>query len=110
MDLFQYREKHGEEGIQKLASAADTQVSYLDHLVFYRKRPSADLAHRLIKASGNSLKLEMLLLSTEDMKRKRLELRARITEKQHKEAVKALAKTKPAPKKPSRHAAAAKKN
>lgn len=71
MDLFEYRENFGTEGIKALATKAGTGAKYLEHLVLYRKRPSTDLAHRLIAASGGKLTLGKIMLSSVEMEAKR---------------------------------------
>ena len=75
MDLFEYRKKHGQKAIEKLADDVGTSVKYLGHLIFYRKRPGVDLAHRLVTLSGGQLTILSLMLSTEKLEGKRREIR-----------------------------------
>jgi len=75
MDLFIYNEKFGSGAIERLAKKALTNVNYLSHIILYRKRPGADLAHRLIVASGNVLTIEAIMVSSQAMAIKRNELR-----------------------------------
>ena len=74
MDLFQYQEKHGAAAVTELAAKAGTSAKYLEHIILFRKRPGADLAHRLIVASGDVLTVGAMMLSTDALAAKRVEL------------------------------------
>jgi hypothetical protein len=98
MDLFEYREQYGREAVKALAAKCVDEhgkqvgVKYLEHIVNYRKRPSANLAHRLIAASGNVLTLDRLMLPAVELKKKRAEIQKLRAESALRSAREALAR------------------
>lgn len=60
--LAEYQAIHGTEGLRRLADATGTKLSYLRQLICNAgKKPSADMALKLIQASGGKLTLEGLV-------------------------------------------------
>lgn len=56
MNINDYYIKYGMAGLEKLAEKAGTKLSYLKQLVYTtNKRPSIEMAERLVKASGGKL-------------------------------------------------------
>lgn len=61
MTLNDYFIKHGTKGLRELAEKAGTKLSYLLQLNYSTgKRPSIQMAQRLVEASGGALTLEGL--------------------------------------------------
>ena len=61
MTLNDYFIKHGTKGLRELAEKAGTKLSYLLQLNYSTgKRPSIQMAQRLVDASGGALTLEGL--------------------------------------------------
>jgi hypothetical protein len=75
VDLSDYKEKFGKEAIDRLCVVAGVKPEYMKHLVTYYKRPSADMAHRLISATDGQLTLAELLRPSQELKRLRANLR-----------------------------------
>jgi hypothetical protein len=56
-----YLLKYGQAGFARLAKRAGTKVSYLNQLNYdTNKRPSMEMAQRLVKASGGEITLDGL--------------------------------------------------
>lgn len=55
MNLIEYREKHGPESWNRLAEKANTSHAYIVQLAHGHRRPSIEMMHRLIDASGDEL-------------------------------------------------------
>jgi hypothetical protein len=61
MTLYEYSLAHGTEGLRELAEKAGTKLSYIRQLMYEpNKRPSADMALKIIKASGDTITLHGL--------------------------------------------------
>lgn len=61
MNLNDYYIKHGTAGLERLAQESDTKLSYLKQLVYTtNKRPSIEMARRLVAASGGELTFDGL--------------------------------------------------
>ena len=56
-----YWQRHGSAHCARLAQAAGTSYGYWKQIANQRKRPSIELARRLVHASGGELSLELLL-------------------------------------------------
>ena len=61
MNAKQYREKFGKLGCQALAEAAGTNYDYFYQIAIGHRRPSVELAQRLVEASDGQLELIALL-------------------------------------------------
>jgi hypothetical protein len=61
LDAMEYWMLHGRERVQQLCTDAGTSYDYWKHIANKRKRPSVDLAMRLVEASGGALSLLKLL-------------------------------------------------
>lgn len=61
MNIKQYEKKYGREGIESLASKAGTTFAYVMQIYNGVRRPSVELAEKLVKASGNKLDFVELL-------------------------------------------------
>jgi len=62
MTLAEYQAIYGTKGLIKLAEGAGTKLSYIRQLICTKgKQPSAKMALRLIRASGDKLTLEGLV-------------------------------------------------
>lgn len=61
MTIADFYEKHGLEGLRRLASGAGTDLSYIRALLYSpSKNPSLKMAIALVRASGNELTFEGL--------------------------------------------------
>lgn len=61
MTLYEYYFVHGTDGLTKLAADAGTKLSYLRQLIYEtRKRPSIEMASKIIDASGGKITLHGL--------------------------------------------------
>lgn len=61
MNAKTYLETHGRDAAEKLAIAAGTKLSYFVQFASGHRRPSADLAHRLVEKSHGALDFQSLL-------------------------------------------------
>jgi transcriptional regulator with XRE-family HTH domain len=61
MNAKQYREKFGKLGCEALAEAAGTSYAYVYQIAIGHRRPSVELAQRLVEASNGQLDLISLL-------------------------------------------------
>lgn len=52
MDALQFLEKHGKETAERVANVAGTNWAYFSQIAHGHRRPSADLAQRLVDASA----------------------------------------------------------
>jgi phosphoribosyl 1,2-cyclic phosphodiesterase len=66
MDAYTYWSEMGTEAAKHVAESAGTSWAYFVHIAHKRKRPSVDLARKLVKHSGGALELEKLLFSKEE--------------------------------------------
>lgn len=61
MTLYEYYLAHGTAGLAELAQKAGTKLSYIRQLIYEpRKRPSVDMAEKIIVASENKITLHGL--------------------------------------------------
>jgi hypothetical protein len=61
MTIADFYEKHGLEGLRRLATGAGTDLSYIRALLYSpSKNPSLKMAIALVRASGNELTFEGL--------------------------------------------------
>lgn len=61
MTLYEYYVVHKTEGLRELAERAGTKLSYIRQLIYEtRKRPSVDMAAKIIEASGGQVTLDGL--------------------------------------------------
>ena len=51
MDAFQFLEKHGKEVAEQVAIKAGSNYAYFSQIAYGHRRPSVDLAHKLVAAS-----------------------------------------------------------
>ena len=61
MDAKQYWKRHGSEKSREVATAAGTSWGYFEHIMHGRRRPSPELAERLVEASGGQMDFVSLL-------------------------------------------------
>jgi hypothetical protein len=69
MDLMQYWKENGKAGAEAMCQAVGTSYEYFKHICNKRKRPSVDLARKMVAFSGDKLSLNELLFPI-DQKRK----------------------------------------
>jgi hypothetical protein len=61
MTLYEYYLAHGTDGLTALAEKAGTKLSYIRQLIYEtRKRPSVEMAAKIIEASGSKVTLHGL--------------------------------------------------
>lgn len=51
MDAFQFLQKHGKPTCEKVAKEAGTNWAYFSQIAYGHRRPSPDMADRLVEAS-----------------------------------------------------------
>lgn len=51
MDAKHFLEKHGKAAAEKVAVAAGSNYAYFSQIAYGHRRPSPDLAHKLVAAS-----------------------------------------------------------
>ena len=51
MDALSFLEKHGKTVVERVAIAAGTNYAYYSQLAYGHRRPSVDLAEKLVEAS-----------------------------------------------------------
>lgn len=61
MNLRKYWMLYGKDGLQRLADATGTTLSYLRQLSWGYRNPSPDLAQRLVEAANGELTLDAVL-------------------------------------------------
>jgi transcriptional regulator with XRE-family HTH domain len=61
MNIKQYEKTYGRKGIETLAEKSGTTFAYVMQIYNGIRRPSVELAERLVKASGNELDFVSLL-------------------------------------------------
>ncbi len=61
MDAMSYWKAHGREPVIALCDKVGTTYNYWKHIANKRKRPSVDLARRMVEATGGALTLDELL-------------------------------------------------
>lgn len=61
MDTISYIKKHGWEKAEAVAEAAGTNRAYLSQIAHGHRRPSVELAERLVEASDGEMDLVSLL-------------------------------------------------
>lgn len=52
MDALAFKEKHGKETTKEVAESAGTNLAYFDQIAHGHRRPSVDLAERLVEESA----------------------------------------------------------
>lgn len=52
MDALKYLEKHGKEAAERVAKKAGTNMAYFSQIAHGHRRPSVELAERLVSASA----------------------------------------------------------
>lgn len=69
MDAFSFLEKHGKDLCERVAKLAGTNYAYFSQIAYGHRRPSPDLARKLVSASAgvvrkpsDQLDFESLLL------------------------------------------------
>lgn len=61
MTLYEYYLAHGTAGLAELAEKAGTKLSYIRQLIYEpRKRPSVEMAEKIIRASAEKVTLHGL--------------------------------------------------
>ena len=68
MDAMTYWKAHGREAVMQLCDKVGTTYNYWKHIANRRKRPSVDLARRLVEHSGGKLTFEKLLPPKSEMR------------------------------------------
>jgi hypothetical protein len=63
MDAMSFWKKSGIEKTRDVCFLAGTTYEHFKHIAHKRRRPSVELAHRLIKASKGGMTFEKLLFS-----------------------------------------------
>lgn len=63
MNAREYLDKHGKERAEAVAKAAGTNLAYFCQIAAGIRRPSVNLAQRLVKASKGELEFVALLTS-----------------------------------------------
>lgn len=63
MDAQTFKEQFGKEECESIAASAGTNYAYFHQIATGVRRPSVELAERLVEASGNRLDLLSLLRS-----------------------------------------------
>lgn len=61
MDLNEYWKKHGKEKSVEMCNAVGTSYDYFKHICNKRKRPSVELARKMVEFSAGELSLDKLL-------------------------------------------------
>jgi hypothetical protein len=61
MDAKTFLAEHGRLEAARVAQAAGTNYAYFSQIAYGHRRPSVDLAERLVKASGSRMSFEELL-------------------------------------------------
>jgi len=61
MDAMTYWKAHGRETVMQLCDKVGTTYNYWKHIANRRKRPSVDLARRMVEESGGKMTLNELL-------------------------------------------------
>jgi hypothetical protein len=61
MDAKAFLDTHGREEATRIARDAGTNYAYFSQIAYGHRRPSVDLAERLVKASGSRMSFEALL-------------------------------------------------
>ena len=67
MDAKTFHDTYGRERCEQVAKAAKSKLGYFLQIAYGHRRPSPDLAQRLVKASGN--KLDFVALLTQKKKK-----------------------------------------
>jgi len=62
MNLKEYQQLKGGEAMDALAEKIGTSRAYLSHCANGHRRPSVDMAHKLVEASNHELDFVSLLL------------------------------------------------
>lgn len=91
MDAMTYWRQFGIAHVHKICAAAGTTYDYWKLIAYGHKRPSVDLAHRLVEQSGGKLEFTQLLPPSTKLKKM---VAARKKEAQRKNSVKKLRSTK----------------
>jgi hypothetical protein len=63
MDAMEYWKQAGIEATRKACREAGTTYEHFKHIAHKRRRPSVELANKLIKASNGQMTFEKLLFS-----------------------------------------------
>ena len=69
MDLMEYWKLIGKKDAEELCKSVGTSYEYFKHICNKRKRPSVDLARKIVKQSGGEISLEKLLFPIEEKKK-----------------------------------------
>lgn len=62
MDARTFLDTHGEERCKRVAAAAGTKIGYFKQIAYGHRRPSPELAQKLVKSSGGELDFMSLLI------------------------------------------------
>mgnify|MGYP005667932333 FL=1 len=65
MNAKEFLEKFGREEAERVATSSGTNYAYFSQLAYGHRRPSVDLAERLVAASEGRLDFTKLLLKTD---------------------------------------------
>lgn len=65
MNAKEFLEQFGREESERVAALAGTNYAYFSQLAYGHRRPSVDLAERLVTASGGRLDFTKLLIKAE---------------------------------------------
>lgn len=69
MDAKTFIEKFGTDEASRIAASAGTNYSYFSQIAYGHRRPSVQLADRLVEASDHRLSFEALMRSKRDKPR-----------------------------------------
>ena len=69
MDLNEWWQRNGKLQAKEMCKAVGTSYEYFKHICNKRKRPSVDLARKIVKQSGGEISLEKLLFPIEEKKK-----------------------------------------
>jgi hypothetical protein len=69
MDLMTYWKTYGRKAALQICDEAPTSYEYFKHICNKRKRPSVDLARKMVQISKGVLTLDELLFPTEEKKK-----------------------------------------
>lgn len=67
MDAHAFLEKHGRRTAEKVAKAAGTNYAYFNQIAYGHRRPSPELARKLVKASERVVPEEAARLDLEGL-------------------------------------------
>jgi hypothetical protein len=69
MDLMQYWKEHGKTKAEEMCREVGTSYEYFKHICNKRKRPSVDMARKMVSFSDGALTLDELLFPIDEKKK-----------------------------------------